>query len=615
MRILAILASLTAFQLMAEMHKVPEDGLLRVKAGDSLEAGSTIGEGAAIEVALGKTPLRRGATFELVKAKGLSFSGGETATDCIFLSGPTGVEADIYYSPRRAAIMVKILEVHPKVAMKVTVWRAGARDSKDAVQFWDHESAETWSNGVPGLCDTAVFFGDALALGWQSADDNRVPPFGTLALRGGRVEFKSGVGWPYLSPRKIAGTGILALAGTGIRTVGERPCTSRPGITIDMSYFSAGQDAWLWGREGPIRIDGPVVITNGFMRAYKDVTFNGEVTVDSPYGPSLIERDAECAINGSLHVNSPIVIGSGNTVNGTVFMSGGRLALGKGIPAPRIEAPAGGSFAIRRVNDDTIITPIFWTPGRIALLVTGFAAALFALMATAFFFGFKVMKRSRELKASERERELERVAFDAAGKERLRLSMDLHDDFQQLLTSARFRLVAGTNFVDHGELDSGREQLEAARIALDSAQTGLRATLWTLSEESEASGSLLDLFRHAISRMAHWKGVVELEREGTEPKLARRLMGRLLMILQEAVGNAITHGDATKVRVKVVFGEKALTMTIVDNGEGFDAKGVGPAKGHFGLKSMESRAREGGGSLSVDSSPGKGARVEVTLPY
>ncbi|MCR5413257.1 MAG: ATP-binding protein [Kiritimatiellae bacterium] len=593
---------------------VPERGLLRLAAGETLDDSSRISRDAAIEVDLGGTPVGRGMLVDLVRVRNLSLADGEKPTDAIFLSGPVSVDADIFYDPSAGVVRARILGVHEGVPMKVTVWGAGGAQGKEPRQFWDHEGDGTWSQGVPGLYDTALFFGDAFALGWEGSGENRVPPFGTLALRNSRLLFRSGAGWPYLSPRRIAGTGVLALSGSGLQTVKDHPCTSRSGVSVDVAYFSAGQDSWLWGKEAPIRIDGPVVMTNGFFRIYRDVTFNGGITADSPYGPGMIERDAQCVINGTFTVGSPFIISSGNRINGTVIMSGGKLTLGKGVAVPRIEPPPGGSFEIRRVNDDTVITPVFWTTARISFLVAGFISAIAALMGLAFFFGVKVRRRSRELEASRRERDLERAAYDAVRRERLRLSMDLHDDFQQLLTSARFRLVAGENFVAEGAGAAGCEQLRAARAALDSAQSGLRATLWTLSEESEGPGSLLDVFRHAISRMAHWQGVVELEQEGEEPELARRLVGRLLMILQEAVGNAIEHGDATKVRVKVSFGKGWLEMTVADNGDGFDPSAVGEARGHFGIRNMAMRAKAGGGTFSIDSAPGRGAVLKVSFP-
>ena len=597
-----------------EMAALPERGLLRLMAEEARVRATSVPPTAAIEVDISSVPLAEDSTIDLFGTAGLILAEDESPSDFVFLSGPAA-DYEVYYDAKAEMMRAHIGTVHSNATMKVTVWGAGASTKDVPAQYWDHATDGTWSAGVPGEHDTALFIGDAFAYGWMHTSDNRVPPIETLALRGGRLVFKSGRDWPFITTHRVVGRGVLALSGTGLQSGRGRTCTVSRGVTVESEYFSLVQDSWLMGNGAPLVLNGPVAMSDGFLRVYKGVVINGPLKIDSPYGPGKVERGAGCEINGDITVCSPFVVASGNKINGTVFMDGGTLTIGDGVEMPKVEAVGGRAFAVRHVNDDVMLTPVFWTPARIVLLVAVFVAVIAFFMGVAFFFGVKMMRRTQQLKEAFRSRELERVAYDAARRERLRLSMDLHDDFQQLLTSARFRLVAGTTFVADGDVGAGREQLDAARAALDYAQTGLRATLWTMSEESEGPGSLLDLFRHAIGRMAHWQGVVELDQDGEEPKLARRLMGRLLMILQEAVGNAITHGDATKVRVKVAFAEKSLTMTVSDNGDGFDPASISAERGHFGIRSMEARAHEGNGTLAIDSAPGRGTTVTATFPY
>ena len=85
---------------------------------------------------------------------------------------------------------------------------------------------------------------------------------------------------------------------------------------------------------------------------------------------------------------------------------------------------------------------------------------------------------------------------------------------------------------------------------------------------SEAD-TLAGFFRYAASRMPHWEGVVEISEKGTPPPELRRHGGRLLMILQEAVGNALRHGGAEHVRVRLASDGASFKMTIRDDGCGF----------------------------------------------
>ena len=83
------------------------------------------------------------------------------------------------------------------------------------------------------------------------------------------------------------------------------------------------------------------------------------------------------------------------------------------------------------------------------------------------------------------------------------------------------------------------------------------------------------------------------------------------MILQEAVGNAIRHGEAKHVSVEVRFEENRLALSVSDDGSGFDCAQHGHG---LGLGSMEDRARQLGGTFAVTSEPGKGTVVKVEVP-
>ena len=256
---------------------------------------------------------------------------------------------------------------------------------------------------------------------------------------------------------------------------------------------------------------------------------------------------------------------------------------------------------------EVLTRPPFWTPVRVWIAVGMGAFVGFGLL-----FWVVSLRRtvSRQVKVIEKAL-MEKAVADGARRERLRLSHDLHDDFQQLLSGTMFRLSAALNWLAEGDSQKTREQLEKATANLVHTQSQLRTVLWGLQEESEGPRSLMGLFRYAAGRMAHWEGVVEITSTGSEPALARTIAGGLLMILQEAVGNAIRHGQAKHVKVNVAFGDGHLVMTVMDDGCGFDT--VEHARG-LGLGSMDDRAKALGGSFRIESAPGAGAKVTVEIP-
>ncbi len=254
----------------------------------------------------------------------------------------------------------------------------------------------------------------------------------------------------------------------------------------------------------------------------------------------------------------------------------------------------------------------FWTVERLATLMAWVMTILVAVFAWAMTLRRMVEKRTRELGESIRLRQRVKIEADAARRERLRLAADLHDGFQQYLAGATFRLKAAMNYLPEDAANC-REQLEKVRDALQHTQNGLRTTLWAMNEESEGPESLLELFKFVARRLGHWDGIVEFRSTGEERKIARNFAGTLLLILQEAVGNAIKHGKASKVLVETDFREASLALRVVDDGCGFDPGAPSP-NGHFGLASMRRRTSELGGEMSISSKPGR-TLVAFTFPF
>jgi len=233
----------------------------------------------------------------------------------------------------------------------------------------------------------------------------------------------------------------------------------------------------------------------------------------------------------------------------------------------------------------------FWTSERLWRVLLGLVTLFLVVFAWAVTLRRMVARRTRELGESVRLRETERIEADAARRERLRLAADLHDGFQQYLAGAMFRLKAAMNYLPKDALES-RSQMEKVKEALQHTQNGLRSTLWAMNEESEGPESLMALFGFT----------------------ARRNAGTLLLIMQEAVGNSIRHGNAEHVRVRLAFGADRLFMSVIDDGAGFDVEANSGA-GHYGMSSMERRTTELGGKMTVWSKAGLGSKLVFEIPY
>jgi signal transduction histidine kinase len=102
---------------------------------------------------------------------------------------------------------------------------------------------------------------------------------------------------------------------------------------------------------------------------------------------------------------------------------------------------------------------------------------------------------------------------------------------------------------------------------------------------------------------------------GTPAGVSHPLAHDLLMVAREAVYNAALHGNPAHVEVLLKCDRRELTLSVVDDGCGFDVLETERQNGrHFGLKGMKERAERSGGKFRVISALGKGVRIEACLP-
>jgi signal transduction histidine kinase len=118
--------------------------------------------------------------------------------------------------------------------------------------------------------------------------------------------------------------------------------------------------------------------------------------------------------------------------------------------------------------------------------------------------------------------------------------------------------------------------------------------------------SLADL----LSRVHHIE--IDVVADG-EPGLEGRAEHEVFRIVQEALTNAVRHSRAAKVTVEVANAD-GLDVTIQDDGQGFEPGARNVRGKRLGLTSMRDRASVLGGSLTIDSAPGRGSTVRLEVP-
>jgi len=210
------------------------------------------------------------------------------------------------------------------------------------------------------------------------------------------------------------------------------------------------------------------------------------------------------------------------------------------------------------------------------------------------------------LRSYERNRDLAARLLRAQESERSRIARELHDDICQ-------RMLVLT--VELKSLDGTKDREGSAAEALALAQ-GIAKSLHELSYSLHPTKlrllglvATIDQLRLDLSRIGITTSFSHHDVPSTLPP---DLMLCLFRIVQEATQNAIKHSQASEVSVGLSGSAGRLTVTVSDNGVGFDVEAAW-GRG-LGLLSMVERVEALGGSLAIHSSPGAGARLTASVP-
>ncbi len=197
-------------------------------------------------------------------------------------------------------------------------------------------------------------------------------------------------------------------------------------------------------------------------------------------------------------------------------------------------------------------------------------------------------------------------------QERARLARDLHDSIKQKIFAISMQLGAVRSLFEHRPDAARQHLLEADNLAYDVRQelTSLIQELRPLPfSEKDFSPALRD-YTTTWSRQNTI--AVELDIAENCAHLPPRLTNALARIIQEALSNVARHSQASQVTLALTAEQGQVTLTIADNGRGFDpaqARGAG-----VGLQSMQERLAELGGTMHIRSSAGAGTQLQARCP-
>ena len=260
---------------------------------------------------------------------------------------------------------------------------------------------------------------------------------------------------------------------------------------------------------------------------------------------------------------------------------------------PRIR---GFTLIVRdRADIEILATPSWWTPLRLLAVI----AVLLLVIAVIIVWNVSLrILAERRGRALFREN-VARIGANLRTEERTRLAVELHDSLSQMLTGISLQVEAGETAVAARSLESCRQEL--------------RNCLWDLRNETLDDADLNTAIRRTLE--PHLGGArLAVRFNVPRAKLSDSTAHAILMIVRELAANAVRHGRARTIRVAGSLDGDALMLSVQDDGCGFDPENrPGLEEGHYGLQGVWERVNRHNGTLRIDSAPGKGTYVSITL--
>ena len=209
-------------------------------------------------------------------------------------------------------------------------------------------------------------------------------------------------------------------------------------------------------------------------------------------------------------------------------------------------------------------------------------------------------------------RELLRHTVVAQEEERARVARELHDETSQSLTALDLQLAALQNSLPARPKAAAAQAAAAQRLAQEMAASLKRLVADLRPAQLDAFGLASALSALADDARDRFGLAVDFAVEGNRRRLSPQVETVLYRVAQEALTNVARHAATDHARMSLIFSTEAAQLEVSDAGRGF-APGENSKRG-WGLVGMRERVEAVGGTLTLQSAPGAGAKIGVRVP-
>ena len=207
------------------------------------------------------------------------------------------------------------------------------------------------------------------------------------------------------------------------------------------------------------------------------------------------------------------------------------------------------------------------------------------------------------------------VRYEAVLNERNRLAREMHDTLLQGCAGVSALLEAQCS-LDQTQASANDSLLSCARTQLRTTINEAREAVWDLRHSNGSATEIGPMLRNMTQQISGEFGVpVGYQVSGRPFDFDQSTAHELLMVVREALHNALRHGQPTEVDVLIAFANHEFIVQVRDNGCGFDpAKALSSSNGHYGLVGIQERVKRVAGRLILNSRPGVGTELTMYIP-
>jgi two-component system, NarL family, sensor kinase len=240
--------------------------------------------------------------------------------------------------------------------------------------------------------------------------------------------------------------------------------------------------------------------------------------------------------------------------------------------------------------------------------------AVFMMIITWLLYNRYRLKEKNRLQAelNRQQSEIIRTTIEVQDKERRRIAEDLHDSLGSILSAAKLKL-SSVEATGGSTSNPENEKLNDALLLLDEAINEMKSIAYNIMPATLSRLGLIAALQNLFTRISSRAALkLNFSTHGFNERLDQLLEVSIYRIVLESINNVVKHANAGNVTVQLIRYPDYINITIEDDGKGF--RQALEQHGN-GLANIDSRVRNLGGRLDIDSTVGSGTTILVDIPY